>query len=82
MTSSPSSTAVRCKLCGYVFPGGWLRVFNEPHASLFLHHLSAMHRDEVKPLLDRMRTEDIGATAMKAFAWVEDAELSGPSYDT
>jgi hypothetical protein len=36
----PQSTHVRCKLCGYVFPGGWLRVFNEPNGALLLHHLS------------------------------------------
>jgi hypothetical protein len=29
MANSPS-THVRCKLCGYVFPGGWRGVFNAP----------------------------------------------------
>jgi hypothetical protein len=67
MATSPSSTHVRCKLCGYVFPGGWLRVFNKPHGALLLHHVSAMHRAEVKPLLERMRTQDIGTVAMEMF---------------
>jgi hypothetical protein len=69
MATSPSNQ-VRCRYCGHVLPG-WLRVFNRPHGALLLHHLSAMHRDEVKPLLERMRTEDIGTVAMEAFERIE-----------
>jgi hypothetical protein len=49
---------------------------NEPHASLLLHHLSTMHRAEVKPLLDRMHTQDLGTVAMEAFERLEDAEVT------
>ena len=70
MTTLPS-THVRCKLCGYVFPGGWLRVFNQPNGALLLNHLSMMHPAEVKPYLERMRTEDIGTVAMEAFERVD-----------
>jgi hypothetical protein len=54
-----------------VFPGGWLRVFNQPNGALLLNHLSMMHPAEVKPYLERMRTEDIGTVAMEAFERVD-----------
>jgi len=41
------------------------------NGALLLHHLSAMHRAEVKPLLERLRTEDIGTVAMEAYERVE-----------
>jgi hypothetical protein len=77
MTPPKPSTHVRCKLCGYVFPGGWLRVFNEPNGALLLHHLSWDHPDQVGPYLERMRTEDIGTVAMEAFERVEHASHRG-----
>jgi hypothetical protein len=66
---------VRCKRCGDVLHG-LLPVDYAPDEALLLHHLSWHHRAQVKPLLERMRTEDIGAVAMEAFERLEDAEVT------
>jgi hypothetical protein len=50
---------------------GLLPIDYKPDGAMLLHHLSAMHRAEVKPLLERMRTEDIGTVAMEAFERIE-----------
>jgi hypothetical protein len=55
----PQGRYVRCRYCGWVFRG-LLPIDYKPDGAMLLHHLSAMHRDDVKPLLERMRTEDIG----------------------
>ena len=46
-----------CKYCGVELPA-WLPVFNEPNGAMLLHHLSAMHPDQVGQYLDRMPTDD------------------------
>jgi hypothetical protein len=66
----PQSRRVRCRYCGCVFRG-LLPIDYKPDGAMLLHHLSAMHRAEVKPLLERMRTEDIGTVAMEAFERIE-----------
>jgi hypothetical protein len=78
MATSPSSTHVRCKLCGYVFPGGWLRVFNRPFGALLLHHLSWDHPTQVGAYLERMRTEDIDTVAMEAFERIDPSSDEPP----
>jgi hypothetical protein len=44
---------MRCTLCGFVFPGGWLPIPNRPESAMLLHHLAADHLVEVKPYLAR-----------------------------
>jgi hypothetical protein len=43
----------RCRYCGYDFPAA-RPVTHEPNGAMLLHHLSAMHRDQVGPYLRRM----------------------------
>jgi hypothetical protein len=38
---------------------------------MLLQHLSARHRDHVRPYLERMRTEDIATVAAEAYEVVE-----------
>ena len=61
------STPVRCKLCGFVFPGGWFRLPNVPNSAMLLHHLGNEHLAEVKPYLKRMETEEIDEVVMELF---------------
>ena len=77
MASAPRpikrSTPVRCALCGFVFPGGWFRlpVTKRPNGAMLLHHLSAMHPEELRRYLARMRTEDIATVAAECYEVVE-----------
>jgi len=73
----PQNIRVRCWYCGTVLPG-WLPVVNRPNGAILLHHLSARHPVEVKPYLERMRTEDIGTVAMEAFERLDDTASSTP----
>ena len=57
--------------CGAVLPA-WLPVANQPGgAQMRLPHLSQRHPDQVRPLLERMRTADIATVAAEAFEIVE-----------
>ena len=57
----------RCRFCG-VELNAWLPVTREPNGAMLLGHLSQLHRDEVRPYLDRMHTtEDNGPVAAEAF---------------
>jgi cell wall assembly regulator SMI1 len=47
----------RCRYCGHDFPA-WLPVAQAPNGAMLLHHLAAMHRDQVGQYLARMRTDD------------------------
>jgi hypothetical protein len=67
MGTSKPSRHVRCKLCGFVFPGGWLPIPNRPEASMLLYHLGAWHLAEAKPYLARMETECIDTVVMELF---------------
>ena len=62
---------VRCKLCGVVFPGGWLPIPNRPEAAMLLHHLGAHHLLEAKPYLARMEKECIDTVIMELFERVK-----------
>jgi hypothetical protein len=67
-----------CCYCGYDFPAA-LPVTQEPNGAMLLNHLAAMHRDELRPYLARMATEDIAAVAAEAYEVVEgDARPDGP----
>jgi hypothetical protein len=64
----------RCRSCGWELPA-WLPVAQAPDGAMLLHHLSAMHPDQVGRYLDQMRgTEDIATVAAEAFDVVEGAE--------
>jgi hypothetical protein len=57
-------------------------VFKAPNGAMLLTHLSPRHRAEVqvKRLLERMRTEDIGTVAAEAFEVIEeDKGTSSPT---
>ena len=70
--AASSSIQVRCRYCGYLLPG-ILRIDNTPNGALLLHHLSAMHPDQVGPYLRRMeQEEDIDTVVMEAYERVED----------
>jgi len=73
MATSPLSNQVRCRYCGCVLPGLW-RIDHKPNGAMLLNHLSVMHPTEVRPYLDRLRTEDIGTVAMEAFERIEGDE--------
>jgi hypothetical protein len=51
----PPRRRYRCRACGAVLPA-WLPVPKRPDGAMLLHHLSTMHPTELKPLLERMRT--------------------------
>jgi hypothetical protein len=71
MPTPSRSRDVRCRLCGTTLPG-WLPVPNRPDGALLLHHLAALHRDQVTSYLDRMPTDDgHGRVVMEAFERVE-----------
>lgn len=70
MSSPRPSKYVRCRYCQHLLPG-WFPILDCPDGALLLHHLSQLHRDELRPLLRRMATEDIGTVAMEAFERVE-----------
>jgi len=64
----------RCRFCGYNFPA-WLPVAKRPNGAMLLNHLSAMHREELRPLLARMAAGgDIDAVVVKAYKVVEDQD--------
>jgi hypothetical protein len=65
------STHVRCKLCGFVFPGGWFRLPNVPNSAMLLHHLGNEYLAAAKPYLQRMETEEIDEVVMELFERVE-----------
>jgi hypothetical protein len=50
MTPSRLWKRYRCLSCGALLPV-WLPVFQELNGAMLLHHLSAMHPDEVKAYL-------------------------------
>jgi hypothetical protein len=75
MASAPRpvkrSAPVRCKLCGFIFPGGWFRLPNVPNNAMLLHHLGNDHLAEAKPYLKRMETEEIDEVVIELFERVE-----------
>jgi hypothetical protein len=73
--ASHTSRYVRCRYCGDVLHG-LLPVDYAPDGALLLYHLSWHHRAQVKPLINRMRTEDIAIVAMEAFERLDDAEAT------
>jgi hypothetical protein len=72
---TPRFNQVRCRYCQGILPG-WFSILNVPNGAMLLHHLGQMHSVALKPLLERMRTEDIGTVAMEAFERLEDAEIT------
>jgi hypothetical protein len=78
MASAPRpmkrSTYGRCKLCDFVFPGGWFRIPNVPNSAMLLHHLGNDHLVEAKPYLVRMETQEIDEVVMELFERVEDPD--------
>jgi hypothetical protein len=62
----------RCRSCGRELPA-WLPAAQRPHGAMLRHHLGDRHPDQVRPYLDRMRTEDIGTVAAEAYEVVEEA---------
>ena len=66
------STHVRCKFCGFVFPGGWFRLPNAPNSAMLLHHLGNDHLAAAKPYLVRMETEEIDEVVMELFERIPD----------
>jgi hypothetical protein len=74
MLTSPPQKHYRCHVCGRVLPA-WLPVFKKPNGAMLLHHLGAMHPDQVGLYLARMHTtEDITPVAAEAYEVVEDCE--------
>jgi hypothetical protein len=69
-----SGKHVRCALWGNVLPG-WLPVTKRPKGSMLLYHLSQHYPDQVRPYLERMRTECIATGAVEAFEVVEEDEM-------
>jgi len=68
----------RCRYCGAVLPA-WIPVFNEPNGVMLLHHLGAMHRDQVGQYLAQMRTDDdIDRVVVQAYEVVADREEEKP----
>ena len=71
MASAPRplkrSTHVRCTLCGFVFPAGWMPLPNVPNSAMLLYHLGARHLPAAKPYLQRMETECIDTVIMALF---------------
>jgi hypothetical protein len=64
----------RCRYCGYNFPAA-LPVAQRPNGTMLLNHLSAMHPEELRPLLARMATgEGIADTAAEAYDVVIEEE--------
>jgi hypothetical protein len=57
MTPPARQKCYRCRYCGFDFPAA-LPVTQEPDGALLLHHLSAMHPEQVGQYLERMRTDD------------------------
>jgi hypothetical protein len=45
-----------------------------PDGAMLLGHLSQTHPQEVKPYLERMRTEDIGTVAAEAYQVVDEED--------
>jgi hypothetical protein len=73
MTPPRPSKRYRCRACDVLLPA-WLPVAKRPNGAMLLHHLSAMHPDQVQPYLDRMRTvEEIAPVAAAAFEVVEES---------
>ena len=72
----PSSTHVRCTICGLVLPYGWLQIPNEPNTAMLLYHLGTYHLAEAKPYLVRMETEDLDTVVMELFARVIDGQAT------
>jgi hypothetical protein len=63
----------RCRFCGAILPA-WLPVAQRPNGAMLLQHLGARHPTEVRPYLERMRTEDIATVAAEAYEVVEGEE--------
>ena len=71
MTQVESNKHYRCRFCGVVL-NAWLPAAKRPNGALLLGHLAQHHPDEVRPYLERMRTEDIGAVAAETYELVEE----------
>jgi hypothetical protein len=63
----------RCRFCARVLPA-WLPVAQRPDGAMLLHHLGDRHPTEIRPYLERMRTEDIATVAAEAFEIIEEQE--------
>jgi hypothetical protein len=59
MTPPEAYKRYRYRFCGHVI-NAWLPAAKRPNDAKLLYHLSQQHPDEVKPSLERMRTEDSG----------------------
>jgi hypothetical protein len=53
----PPQRTYRCRYCG-VELRAWLPHFQGPDGAMLLHHLSAMHPDQVGQYLRRMTSDD------------------------
>jgi hypothetical protein len=71
MTPPRADKRFRCRICGVTLPA-WLPVAKQPDGAMLLYHLSQQHPAEVKPYLERMRTEDIRTVTMEVYERVED----------
>jgi hypothetical protein len=60
----------KCLFCGHVLPA-WLPVPKRPEGSMLLYHLGQHHPDQVRPYLERMRTECIATVAADAYEVVD-----------
>jgi hypothetical protein len=66
----PPRKRYRCRYCGRTLPA-WLPVAKRPNGAMLLHHLAAMHREELRPYLRRMETEDIATVTAETYEVVE-----------
>ena len=69
MISKPKKR-YRCRYYGRELPA-WLPAPQRPNGAMLLYHLGAMHPTEVRPYMERMRTEDIGTAAAEAYEIVD-----------
>ena len=72
--SSHALRRYRCRYCGALLPA-WLPAVREPDGAILLHHLSAVHSDQVTAYLDRMPTDEDHNRVVEAYEVVE-GELS------
>jgi hypothetical protein len=57
----------RCRFCGRLLPA-WLPVPKRPNSAMLLTHLHQWHPTELRPYLDRMRTQCIDRVVVEAYA--------------
>jgi dissimilatory sulfite reductase (desulfoviridin) alpha/beta subunit len=67
----PTRKRYRCRYCNRLLPA-WLPVAQRPDGAMLLGHVSQHHPTELKPYLERMRTEKIATVAAEAYEVVEE----------